>query len=39
MSGKKVGHPARMQKIKLQKVKRNEPKTTKFHPEKWAIEK
>jgi len=39
VAAKKFGHPARMEKIKLQKVKRNEPNTTKFHSEKWAIEK
>jgi len=28
-----------MEKIKLEKVKRTEPKKAKFQPEKWEIEK
>jgi len=31
---KKLGHPARMKKIKLKKVQRNKPKTMKFSIEK-----
>jgi len=39
LAGKKFGRPTGMKKPELKKAKRNEPKNSKFQPEKWKIEK